>query len=53
MFPSFEPNYIEDSIAKFHASSCSQAKAKVGGQFCPPHPPTPPFKNEIQKAHPE
>ena len=30
MFPSFEPNYIEDSIAKFHASSCSQAKAKVG-----------------------
>ena len=49
MFPSFEPNYIEDSIAKFHASSCSQAKAKVGGQFCPPPPP----KNEVQKAHPE
>ena len=32
------------TCAKFHASSCSQTKVKVGA---------PPPKNEVQKAHPE
>ena len=51
------PIVLKLPCAKFHVSSCSQTKVKVGGgggggAVLPPPSPPPP-KNEVQKAHPE